>query len=518
MTSLTARPGARAQVRGRASGANNIEKQIMGVPARIMRPCLLLVAAAVGLTLFGLVMIYSASSVEAMSEQGDAAFYVKRQALFIMAGLVLAAGAAKADYHKLCSKTGLAAMGLVIIGMLVVVRVAGSGANGATRWLEVGPLRLQPSEFAKVFVLLAASGTAAEFFAERTIDQTTFAKRLALYVALPVLLIVVQPDKGTAGIICLLVFVIAYDAGFDRDILIKFALLVAVVGLVYSLRDDYSRERVLTMFNPWSDEWGNGYQLTRGFMAFGSGGLTGVGLGMSRMKYSYLPEAHNDFVFAIVGEELGLVGTLAVLAAFAFLAVQALDVARNASDHEGRLIAVGGVTLLLAQLFLNVFGVLGLFPLSGKPLPFISYGGSSIMSCLLIVGVIVNVSLHSTLPETVHDRRRASMALSGDDEDTGVGEPRVHAAGARRAGSASQVCAEAGHMGRASASTPLAGTSGARGNLRVVDGGAGRKRIDLGPDPADRLRSGRGPEVRVGGTSRANAGRRSQSGRRGRRG
>lgn len=305
MTSLTARPGARAQVRGRASGANNIEKQIMGVPARIMRPCLLLVAAAVGLTLFGLVMIYSASSVEAMSEQGDAAFYVKRQALFIVAGLVLAAGAAKADYHKLCSKTGLAAMGLVIIGMLVVVRVAGSGANGATRWLEVGPLRLQPSEFAKVFVLLAASGTAAEFFAERTIDQTTFAKRLALYVGLPVLLIVVQPDKGTAGIICLLVFVIAYDAGFDRDILIKFALLVAVVGLVYSLRDDYSRQRVLTMFNPWSDEWGNGYQLTRGFMAFGSGGLTGVGLGMSRMKYSYLPEAHNDFVFAIVGEELG---------------------------------------------------------------------------------------------------------------------------------------------------------------------------------------------------------------------
>lgn len=518
MTSFTARPGARAQVRGRASGANNIEKQIMGVPARIMRPCLLLIAAAVGLTLFGLVMIYSASSVEAMSEQGDAAFYVKRQALFIVAGLVLAAGAAKADYHKLCSKTGLAAMGLVIIGMLVVVRVAGSGANGATRWLEVGPLRLQPSEFAKVFVLLAASGTAAEFFAERTIDQATFVKRLALYVGLPVLLIVVQPDKGTAGIICLLVFVIAYDAGFDRDILIKFALLVAVVGLVYSLRDDYSRQRVLTMFNPWSDEWDNGYQLTRGFMAFGSGGLTGVGLGMSRMKYSYLPEAHNDFVFAIVGEELGLVGTLAVLAAFAFLAVQALDVARNASDHEGRLIAVGGVTLLLAQLFLNVFGVLGLFPLSGKPLPFISYGGSSIMSCLLIVGVIVNVSLHSTLPETVHDRRRASMALSGDDEDTGVGEPRVHAAGARRAGSASQVSAETGRTGRASASTPLAGTSGARGNLRVVDGGAGRKRIDLGPDPVDRLRSGRGPEVRVGGTSRANAGRRSQSGRRGRRG
>ena len=431
MTSLTARPGARAQVRGRASGANNIEKQIMGVPARIMRPCLLLIAAAVGLTLFGLVMIYSASSVEAMSEQGDAAFYVKRQALFIVAGLVLAAGAAKADYHKLCSKTGLAAMGLVIIGMLAVVRVAGAGANGATRWLEVGPLRLQPSEFAKVFVLLAASGTAAEFF-ERTIDQTTFAKRLALYVGLPVLLIVVQPDKGTAGIICLLVFVIAYDAGFDRDILIKFALLVAVVGLVYSLRDDYSRQRVLTMFNPWSDEWGNGYQLTRGFMAFGSGGLTGVGLGMSRMKYSYLPEAHNDFVFAIVGEELGLVGTLAVLAAFAFLAVQALDVARNASDHEGRLIAVAGVTLLLAQLFLNVFGVLGLFPLSGKPLPFISSGGSSILASLIMVGLILSVSRDAASSDEF-DRRRSSLRVVRREEDGTDDSPRDAArSGARR--------------------------------------------------------------------------------------
>nr|WP_083580635.1 putative peptidoglycan glycosyltransferase FtsW [Parolsenella massiliensis] len=516
MTSSAIRPSARAQARARTSGANSLEKKIMGVPARIMRPCLLLIAIAVALTCFGLVMIYSASSVEAMSEQGDAAFYVKRQALFIVIGVALAIAVAKVDYHWLCSQTGLTLMAVVIIGMLVAVRVAGSGANGATRWLTVGPLRLQPSEFAKVFVLLAASATAGDYFCERSIDLPTFLKRAVAYVGVPLALILVQPDKGTTGIIALLVFVIAYDSGFDRNVLMKFAGLAVVAALVVSLRDDYSRQRVLTLINPWSDEWDSGYQLTRGFMAFGSGGLTGVGLGMSRMKYSYLPEAHNDFVFAIVGEELGLLGTLAVLAAFAALTVQAFDVARNASDSKGRLIAIGGITLLLTQFFLNVFGVLGVFPLSGKPLPFISYGGSSIMSCLMIVGAIVNVSLHSTLPETVHDRRRASMTLA-EDEDTGVGEPRVHAAGSHRPTALPERASAASRPQRASGSTPLASASDARRNLRVVDGGAGRQRIDLGPDPAERLRSRRGPEVRASGTSRVDRYRRNPSGGRGRR-
>ena len=490
----------------------------MGVPARIMRPCLLLIAVTVALTCFGLVMIYSASSVEAMSEQGDAAYYVKRQALFIVIGLALAVGAAKVDYHKLCSRGWLLGMGAGIMLMLVAVRVAGSGANGATRWLVVGPLRLQPSEFAKVFVLLACAGTASDYLVEHSIDQAQFYKRLAVYVGLPLGLILIQPDKGTTGVIALMVFVIAWDSGFDRRFLKGGLLAIAVLALVVSLKDSYSRERVLTMLNPWLDEWDSGYQLTRGFMAFGSGGLFGVGLGMSRMKYSYLPEAHNDFVFAIVGEELGLVGTLAVVGAFAFLAVQAFDVARNASDSKGRLIAIGGVTLLLTQFFLNVMGVLGLFPLSGKPLPFISYGGSSIMSCLMIVGVIVNVSLHSTLPETVHDRRRAAMSLAGGEEDTGVGEPRVHAAGSHRP-TALPSRAGASRAERPSASTPLAGTSEARSrNFRVVEGGAGRKRIDLGPDAADRLRRSSGPEVRGGGTPRAGRDGRPRDGRRGRRG
>ena len=516
-----ARPSADARAARRAAAAgSNIEKRILGVPARIMRPCLLLIAVTCVLVCFGLVMIFSASSVEAMSEQGDAAFYVKRQFMFIVAGLALAIGVAKVDYHRLCSRGWLVGVGGAIALMLVVVRFAGSGANGATRWLAVGPLRLQPSEFAKVSVLFAAAATASDYFSERRIDQSEFFKRVLLYIGLPLALILVQPDKGTTGIIALMVISIALEAGLDRNMVIKAVIVLGAAALVMVLKDDYSRARVLTMLDPWLDEWDSGYQLTRGFMAFGSGGLFGEGLGMSRMKYSYLPEAHNDFVFAIVGEELGLVGTLAVVAAFAFLAVQAFEISRNASDNEGRFIAIGGVTLLMTQFFLNVLGVLGIVPLSGKPLPFISYGGSSIMSCLMIVGAIVNVSLHSSLPETVHDRRRAGMTLAADaEEDTGVGMPH-----ARRAGTptslparASAPAARASRPSRTGASTPLASASDARRNLRVVDGGGGRKRIDLGPDPAERLRTNRGPEVRDG-ASRAGRGGRQGGTRRGRRG
>ena len=514
-----------------ASAGSSLERAIMGVPARIMRPRLLLIAVVAVLTIFGLVMIYSASSVESLSENGDAAFYVKRQAIFIVVGTLLAVAAAKIDYHRLCSRQGLLVIGLVICGMLAVVRVAGSSGGGATRWLAIGPFRLQPSEFAKAFCLLAAAAIANDYFCEHKISFGEMLKRVGFYLGIPLALIVVQPDKGTTGIIAIMVFVLAYYAGLDRDWTIKFLIAAGVLALIVSLKDEYSRSRIITMFNPESDEWDTGYQLTRGFYAFATGGLTGVGLGMSRMKYLYLPEAHNDMIFAIVGEELGLVGTLLVVAAFVFLAYQGFEIARNASDNEGRLISIGAVTLLVTQFFVNVLGVLALFPQSGKPMPFVSYGGSAIMSCLILVGLMVNVSINSRLPETAYDRRRAGMTLA-DDEDTGVGEPRVHAAratgsvalpgmGGTSASRASRAYDEPSEpvrgRERGGASTPLASASDARSRLRVVDGGAGRQRIDLGPDAADRLRGGdSGPTVRTtsGRSGRAGASGQGRSRRR----
>ena len=238
---------------------------------------------------------------------------------------------------------------------------------------------------------------------------------------------------------------------------------------------------------------------------------------MSRMKYSYLPEAHNDFIFAIVGEELGLVGTLTVVALFAVFVWAVLQVARNASDFSGRAVAVAVATLVATQFFLNAMGVLGLFALSGKPMPFLSYGGSSIMSCLMLVGLAVNVSLNSSLPETVHDARRRAMTLA-DEEDTGVGEPHVHA-GTHGAGALPLSAATM-------RSVPLASPEEARRGLRLVDGGVagdsgrgasgrgaadGRGRIDLGPSASERLRPSSGPTVRSGSRS-ASSGRARRAG------
>lgn len=510
--------GGIGRLRGRASASDGAPGRgsVLGVPARIMTPRLVLIASTLILVCLGVVMIFSASSVEAISEMGDAAYYVKRQVGFVGVGLVLALMCAKVDYHRLVGGLFAPVWAFTIL-LLLAVLFLGDETNGATRWVMIGPFRLQPSEFAKVTLALAAAKVADEHFAEQSTDEVTAVLRAVVFLGIPLGLIFIQPDKGTTGIIFVMVLAVVAAAGVDMKPLMKLALLALVVGLIISLTDEYSRQRILTVLDPWADQYKNGYQLTRGFMAFGSGGLLGKGLGMSRMKYSYLPEAHNDFIFAIVGEELGLVGTLTVVALFAVFVWAVLQVARNASDFSGRAVAVAVATLVATQFFLNAMGVLGLFALSGKPMPFLSYGGSSIMSCLMLVGLAVNVSLNSSLPETVHDARRRAMTLA-DEEDTGVGEPHVHA-GTHGAGALPLSAA-------AVRSVPLASPEEARRGLRLVDGGVagdsgrgasergaadGYGRIDLGPSASERLRPSSGPTVRSGSRS-ASSGRAGRAG------
>lgn len=497
-------------------------RSVSGVPASIMRPRLLTIAIAAVLTCFGLVMIFSASSAEAFSEMGDAAYYVKRQALFIVMGLAGAALVAAIDYHAVRARALFGLMMATLL-MLLAVKVAGSGANGATRWIEIGPVRLQPSEFAKLSLVVAGAWLMDDFREDRFTSGASMVGHVLLYIGAPLALIFIQPDKGSTGIIVVVLAAMLVSAK-----IVPFAAVLALgaVGVILflgaSLGDDYSRQRILTALDPWSDPYGAGYQLTRGFMAFGSGGLVGSGLGMSRMKYSYLPEAHNDFIFAIVGEELGLVGTLAVLALFSALLYFGYQIAKNASDLPGRLIALGTTTLLAVQFFLNAMGVTGLAPLSGKPMPFLSYGGSSIMSCLMMVGLLVNVSRHSALPETVHDARRRAMTLAPEapEDVTGVGAARPRrgygglplgtpAAGGTsvaRPSSASRPSSVPLQVGfRRGGSVPLSSPEEARRGFRVVEGGAGagRDRIDLGPSAADRLRTqDQGPEVHMGAAAR----------------
>lgn len=479
----------------------SVEKQIMGVPARIMRPRLILIALVALLVCFGFVMIFSASSVEAISESGDAGFYVKRQIAFALGGLVVAIGVANIDYHVLSRWLWL--IWLIVVLLLVAVRLKGGTTNGASRWIQIGVFRLQPSEFAKPAIALAAANIAGGYYGDHSIDQIQLLTHTLLFVAVPIGLIIIQPDNGTVGIIVLMIFAVLYYSGFPRDLIVRGFFFVLVIMAVVIMAYPYARQRIITMFDPSSDPYNTGYQLNQGFIAFGSGGLFGVGIGMSRQKYSYLPEAHNDFIFAIIGEELGLVGTLFVVACFFFIVYEAIQIARQAPDLMGRLLVIGCITVIITQFFINAMGVLGLFPLSGKPMPFLSYGGSSIVSCLILVALIVNVSKCSNLPETVHDRRRQSLSIA-ESEDTGVGEARVRRTSP--ASSSSQVQRHSEVRARQRSLSVLEGGKSVQGNYsskKKTSGGY--ERIDLNNDPSERLRRGSSSNVR--GSSNPNSSR-----------
>lgn len=482
---MAGRQAAAGAGRARRARGSSGESMLLGVPERFMRPRLILIACVAVLAAFGMLMVYSASSVTALDATGDAAYYLKRQLLFSVVGLAAAAALAILDY-RIWVRRFLVPIWVVTVGLLALVIVAGTDNDmGATRWINLGFFDLQPSEFAKLTIVFTAANVAERYFEEGSLDWSGFLKLLVVGVGLPLVLIVVQPDKGSTMVLGLTIVVMGYLAGVPKWIVLTFLALGVAGFLALSLSDDYSRQRLLTMLDPWSDPFDTGYQLIQGFYAFGSGGLLGVGIGFSRQKYSYLPMAHNDFIFAIIGEECGLVGTLGVLVGFGVFLWAGFQIARYAPDLSGRLVAAGCTTLVVVQLLLNVSGVLGLFPLSGKPIPFLSYGGSSIIASLMLVGVIVSVSVHSSLPETAHDGVRRSWQLEGGaDASARSGESR------QRPGRGVFTVVEGGAgrpSGRRGGSAPGRGSTG-RGS-----GG----RIDLGPSATDRLRGrDRGPRKR----------------------
>jgi cell division protein FtsW len=469
----------------------------MGVPARFMRPRIVLVVVTFVLVAFGLLMIYSASSIKAQSSQGDAAYYLKRQLLFVLVGLAGAVLLARTDYH-VWYKKALRIIWVVTLALLALTALMGIGSHGATRWISIGPINLQPSEFAKITIVLTGANLCESYFDDGAIDFRQFLINGAIGVGIPLVLVLAQPDKGSTLIAAATLLVMLYLSGVSGKTILLILGICLAAFFVYSMKDEYSRKRFLTSLDPWSDPYGDGYQLIQGFYAFGTGGLFGVGIGMSKQKYSYLPEAHNDFIFAIIGEECGLVGCLAVIAAFVIFVYAGIQICKYAPDLAGRLIACGCTSLIAIQFFVNVLGVIGITPLTGKPLPFLSYGGSSIISCLMLVGLIVSVSRSSVLPETVNERRRRQMSVAAESA-TDVG--RVMTRSEAMATPLPQVRDTVGRQGSS------------RDGLRLVDDagptasrGTGRGRIDLGDRPADRLRPQGGPRVRGGRDDRRGSG------------
>lgn len=389
------------------------ERHAGGTTARYV-----LMGSVVFLVLLGLVMVFSASSGPDFLRYHDSAYHIKRQALALVAGLLVLWLASRVDYHvwKPFYWTAL----IVSDAALIAVMFAGVTRNGATSWFDVGGISFQPSELAKLVLVFAV----AALIADRTGGRDRRMPDIKLFLAAvgPVLLLVLlQKDMGTAMTTALGVGAVLILGGVEwRYIAVMLAAAVAG-ALVLTAMEPYRIARLMSFVNPWADPQGTGYHTIQSLLAFGSGGWKGAGLGMSAQKYFYLPEAQTDFIFSIIGEELGLWGTLSVVAAFTAFAVSGFRIALGAKDLLGKLVAGGLTTLIVAQAVINMAAATQLMPITGLPLPLVSYGGTSLLFTMAGVGLILSVSGHGL----VHARGNAARVSSTEGiERARIGERR----------------------------------------------------------------------------------------------
>jgi cell division protein FtsW len=364
----------------------------------------LLVLVTLGLVAFGLVMVYSASSARALLSSDAPSYYLKRQAIYAVMGLVALVILSRFDFHRLRHATQpLLAVTFVL---LVAVLAIGTAVNGARRWIPIGFMNFQPSELAKLVLALWTAALLARKPAPRTLGE--LAKPIGVVVGLACALILIEPDLGTAIAIAIMVSAILVVSGTRLRLLASATGIATGIVLLAIWFEPYRRERIFSFLDPWHDPQGAGFQAVQSMIALGSGGFFGVGLGESVQKVYYLPEASTDMIFAIVGEELGLIGAMAVIAAFAVFAYAGFNVALHCRDPFGKRLAAGITALICGQAAVNVSAVMGIAPLTGIPLPFVSYGGSSLVVGLAAVGILLNIaSNHAVVRETeVPDRGR----------------------------------------------------------------------------------------------------------------
>ena len=372
---------------GRPPGAGTPTHAAAGVPAATG-----LVAVVAALNLVGLVMILSASSVLGARSYGSAWHFVAKQAVWTSLGVAALVVASRVDHRRLRPLAVPALLGAV--GLLVLVLVPGVGTRvaGSTRWLEVGPLRVQPSELAKLALGLFCADLLARR-QHRLADWRAGFLPVATATLVLVALIMAQPDMGTSSCLVLVAAGAAFASGLPGRHLARSAVVLLAGALLAGWFEPYRRDRMLSFRHPFDQPSGNGYQLAQSLMGMGSGGLRGVGLGQSRVKWGFLPNAHTDFIFAIVGEEGGLAGTLFVVGLFVALAWLGVRTALRAPDGFGTLLAAGLTTWLVGQAVINIVTVIGLAPVTGVPMPFVSFGGSALVISMVAAGILVNIAV-----------------------------------------------------------------------------------------------------------------------------
>ena len=361
----------------------------------------LLLAIIVVLNLFGLVMVLSASSVTALADRVDPTTYFERQLLGLGLGLVAFVVTSRIHYSYWArfARIGLA----VAYALLFAVLAIGVEVGGSTRWIDVGPLRFQPSEFAKLAIILFI----ADLLASRESHVGDIRRSLnpvLVFFAPMALLVFTEPDLGTTIILTVIVMAMVFVAGVPLRPMFVVGGLGVGLAAAAAVAQPYRVRRLVAVTDPWSDPTGTGWQTLQSLTGLANGGLDGVGLGQSRVKWGYLPNSHTDFIFAIIGEEMGLIGTLGVLLAVAFLGLLGIRTALRATDLFGQLLAAGITTWFLFQAFVNIGGVVGLLPITGVTLPFVSFGASSLVVTMAAAGLLLNVSRDAAAADAARRR------------------------------------------------------------------------------------------------------------------
>jgi cell division protein FtsW len=346
------------------------------------------------LNLVGLVMVLSASSVLALRRYGSPWYYFERQVLWLLVGVAAFTIAVRVDYHRWRRFATLAVV--ASIGLLCAVMVPGIGisASGSSRWLGVGSWRVQPSEMAKLALVLFAADV-LDRRAKRIKDWRYSMVPVILAFGAMAALVMAQPDMGTTMVMACVVLAALYAAASPLTPLFGVLGVGAAGSLVMAVAAPYRWRRMTSFLHPFADASNTGYQSAQGLVALGSGRWAGLGLGASRASWGYLPNQHTDFIFAIVGEETGLMGSLLLIGLFVALAVLGIRAACRAPDRFGALLAAGVTAWIIGQAFINIGAVVGLLPVTGVPLPFVSFGGSSLVIALAAIGILGNVAKQS---------------------------------------------------------------------------------------------------------------------------
>jgi cell division protein FtsW len=355
------------------------------------------------LNVIGVVMVLSASSVAALRDYGSSWVIFEKQLMWVLAGSAALFVGSRTDYRR-WRKFALPLI-VVSVALLLLVLVPGVGINvyGSSRWLGAGSFRMQPSELAKLAILLFSADLLAKRSNRMGDTRSTLRPVLAVFGVLAVL-IMKQPDMGTTMALACIVLAILFVAGTPLPSLAKVAAFGLTAAVVLARLEPYRWARIVSFRKPFADASNTGYQLAQSLVGLGSGHIFGVGLGASRAKWGYLPHAHTDFIFAVIGDELGLIGTILVVSLFVAFAFLGVRTAVRAPDRFGMLVATGVTASICGQAFINIGAVIGILPVTGVPLPFVSFGGSSLVIAMAATGLLLSVARQGRVASATSSR------------------------------------------------------------------------------------------------------------------